>query len=116
MDILKLGSKGESVAKYQTALNKLGASPPLKVDAIFGVKTRAATEAWQRAHGLQVNGTLDLATKNKMELELELGPGASDPHDPNATPAPEERSGWGRWLVGGGLLVGAGLLLRKVLN
>ena len=42
----------------QAALNKAGATPPLKVDGVWGDKSRAALVAFQRSHALVVDGAL----------------------------------------------------------
>jgi hypothetical protein len=47
---LARGSTGKGVKKLQQRLNVLGASPPLKVDGIFGPKTQQALVAFQSAH------------------------------------------------------------------
>lgn len=43
-------------AALQAALNKLGADPQLVVDNSYGRETRRAVEAFQKAHGLTVDG------------------------------------------------------------
>lgn len=48
--VLREGSTGADVVKLQTILNGQGQS--LKTDGIFGPKTRAAVEAYQRSRGL----------------------------------------------------------------
>lgn len=40
----------------QTALNTLGAAPPLVVDGIVGPRTERAVRAFQQDHGLRVDG------------------------------------------------------------
>lgn len=40
----------------QYSLNRLGATPPLKVDGITGAATRTAVRAFQKANGLKVDG------------------------------------------------------------
>lgn len=49
-------------AQLQAALNAAGASPPLVVDGILGQHTRDAVSAFQRAHGLAVDGVAGAAT------------------------------------------------------
>ena len=51
---LTQGSKGDDVKALQQALNANGAN--LKVDGSFGPATKAALEAFQRAHGLKADG------------------------------------------------------------
>jgi lysozyme family protein len=57
-----------NAAALQAALNKLGADPQLTVDNSYGRETRRAVEAFQKAHGLTVDGlagdqTWDAITK-----------------------------------------------------
>lgn len=53
---LRRGSTAPEVAVLQQRLNEDGADPPLAVDGIFGRLTAAAVRAFQRRHGLQVDG------------------------------------------------------------
>lgn len=53
---LKYGSVGQDVITLQTALNKLGTSPQLSADGIFGQQTLLAVQNFQRQHGLAVDG------------------------------------------------------------
>lgn len=48
--MLRTGSTGSDVVKLQSLLNSGGAG--LKVDGIFGPKTRSAVAAYQRSRGL----------------------------------------------------------------
>ena len=50
----------QRVERVQTALNANGAQ--LAVDGKMGPKTRAALEAFQKAHGLKVTGRVDKET------------------------------------------------------
>ena len=50
----------QRVERLQTALNANGAQ--LTVDGKMGPKTRAALEAFQKAHGLKATGRVDKAT------------------------------------------------------
>src|SRR5215210_6996885 len=52
---LQVGSQGELVAQVQRALH-------VDADGIYGVQTDAAVRSWQRAKGLDVDGTVGLAT------------------------------------------------------
>lgn len=47
---LRFGSTGKGVKKLQQRLNAAGAEPPLKVDSMFGSKTRAAVVTFQEGH------------------------------------------------------------------
>ena len=49
MNTIKRGSRGPEVKTLQT---KLG----ITADGIFGLKTEAAVKAYQKAHGLTVDG------------------------------------------------------------
>lgn len=51
-----------SAKTLQAKLNERGASPELDVDGDIGPKTRAATKAFQLAHGLPATGVADEAT------------------------------------------------------
>lgn len=53
-NLLKVGSKGESVQWLQWELNKNGAN--LTVDGSFGQKTKAAVIEFQKQHGLTQDG------------------------------------------------------------
>lgn len=64
------GDKGAGVGTIQTNLNAAGASPKLAVDNIFGSATGNAVKAFQKAHGLVVDGIYGAATKAKMKQVL----------------------------------------------
>lgn len=56
---LREGSPDTSDIEFlQERLNADGATPPLEVDGIFGPLTHAATEEFQRRHGLAVDGVV----------------------------------------------------------
>ena len=57
---ISYGSSGEDVKKLQESLNEKGYS--LTVDGIFGSKTRAAVEDYQRKNGLNVDGIVGSKT------------------------------------------------------
>ena len=61
---LQEGDKGVAVEKLQKALNYYGAT--LATDGIFGPKTKEAVEAYQKAHGLTVDGLAGTATFNSL--------------------------------------------------
>jgi GH25 family lysozyme M1 (1,4-beta-N-acetylmuramidase) len=54
MPLIKKGSKGSAVLQLQKLLNKLGYK--LEEDGSFGPATDAAVKAYQKAHGLEVDG------------------------------------------------------------
>jgi len=53
---LKFCVHGDDVKVWQAVLNRDGAG--LKVDGIYGQKTKKATQAWQTAHGLVADGVV----------------------------------------------------------
>lgn len=53
---LRKGMASEYVAQMQAALNRAGASAPLKVDGDFGPATERALKAFQQARGLVPDG------------------------------------------------------------
>ena len=61
---LKYGSKGYFVRELQRLLNKVGYA--LKVDGIFGVRTRAAVKDFQRQNLLVVDGIVGIRTWTKL--------------------------------------------------
>ncbi|HXO69812.1 MAG TPA: peptidoglycan-binding protein [Bradyrhizobium sp.] len=54
----------------QTSLNKLGATPPLVVDGIFGAATRTAVRAFQKTKGLTANGVVAASTMKAVQDAL----------------------------------------------
>ncbi|MCP4399234.1 MAG: hypothetical protein GY801_18270 [bacterium] len=57
MPLIQSGSEGSYVALLQRKLNTAGVvQPPLEVDGLFGLKTRAAVQAFQTAHSLGSDG------------------------------------------------------------
>ncbi|MER5555947.1 peptidoglycan-binding protein [Streptomyces sp. NPDC002793] len=73
--VLKTGQRNENVRSAQLLLASSGYR--LAADGIFGPATAAATSAFQRGHGLTVNGSIDEPTWNK--LGRTIGRGASGP-------------------------------------
>lgn len=65
---MKLGSQGDAVHELQMALKALGY--PLKGSGYFGQQTDAAVEAFQRKHGLVVDGEVGPATQSKLDEVL----------------------------------------------
>jgi hypothetical protein len=54
----------------QTALNKLGATPQLVVDGIFGAGTRTAVRAFQESKGLAADGVVTESTMAAIQAAL----------------------------------------------
>ena len=54
----------------QTALNILGADPPLDVDGEYGPQTQAAVKQFQETHGLVADGWAGDATHVALQLAL----------------------------------------------
>jgi len=70
MAVLKKGSKGKPVNQLQTALNKNGVSPKLKVDGTFGPKTEVGVKSFQKKKKLKADGIV-----GEMSLfALKIGP------------------------------------------
>jgi peptidoglycan hydrolase-like protein with peptidoglycan-binding domain len=55
--VLRLGSSGDAVRQLQSALQGLGEHPGA-IDGQFGSRTEAAVKAFQRAHGIAVDGVV----------------------------------------------------------
>ena len=71
---LKMGLRGKGVPALQVGLNRWLKSqqmPLLKIDGIFGPRTETAVKAFQRANGLEVDGTVELKTwKELLSLRI----------------------------------------------
>lgn len=65
-EVLKLGSKGQSVKLLQKKLNKFGYN--LSVDGIFGKGTKFAICDFQKRNKLKVTGMADVKTFDKLKL------------------------------------------------
>ncbi len=68
--LLRLGSRGPDVSEVQSALNRAGGSrlPPLGADGIFGQKTHARVQEFQRSKGLAVDGIVGPMTRRALGL------------------------------------------------
>ena len=64
-NILKNGSRGDSVKSWQTLLNYWGYSCG-NADGIFGAKTVEATKKFQREYGLEADGVVGSVTWGMM--------------------------------------------------
>jgi Putative peptidoglycan binding domain len=60
----------QTITGIQQALNYLGANPPLVVDGMEGLKTRASIEAFQKAHNLTADGIVGRFTRAALQLAL----------------------------------------------
>lgn len=54
--MVQQGSSGDDVVKLQKLLNDAGATPPLVTDGKFGPRTATAVKAYQKVHGLKIDG------------------------------------------------------------
>ena len=54
--ILRLGDRGEAVARWQRALNRTRPQAPIGTDGVFGPQTEKATKLFQRSVGLGPEG------------------------------------------------------------
>lgn len=59
-----------TVKKIQSGLNRLGQSPVLVEDGDYGPKTKAAVEAFQKAHDLVVDGWAGPKTETAVQVEV----------------------------------------------
>ena len=77
--MLQMGSRGPQVTKLQGDLNKLlpFEVPPLKLDGIFGPKTRARLVTFQSRNGLRPDGIAGPKTLGRMQQMF--GPGVPPP-------------------------------------
>jgi ABC toxin N-terminal region/Putative peptidoglycan binding domain len=60
--ILSIGAHRPAVQELQLKLNMAGATPPLKVDGMFGGQTSRAVRDFQAAHGLDDDGIVGPGT------------------------------------------------------
>jgi len=71
LDVLsKMGSRGDDVAKIQSALKSMGYYSG-GVDGIFGVKTQDAVMKFQKARGLAVDGIVGAQTLKALGLQVD---------------------------------------------
>ena len=82
MTNLKYGSRGDAVKTLQTNLNKLGYNCGT-ADGVFGVKTRTAVLAFQKAKGLEVDGVVGAITL--AAIDAAFGKGTSSSAAPKPT-------------------------------
>src|SRR5437764_1180572 len=78
--LLRVGSTGELVRALQRELKAAGFDPQ-GTDGVFGAHTRAAVAAYQRAHGLSVDGVAGPQTMHALHTD---GFGPSNPHAPTS--------------------------------
>lgn len=93
--VLRQGSRGSAVERVQFWLNTIAQYddniPTLTVDGIFGTGTTAAVRAFQRRHGLTVDGVVGKATWDAIYREYRSI--QSDNGTPNAYPGTPLRPG-----------------------
>ena len=82
MDSLRPGEKSDRVKQLQTDLTSLGYDPG-KIDSIYGKQTKAAVEAFQRDHGLSVDGIAGDKTLAALDEALHRDPPSPGPVDPD---------------------------------
>jgi peptidoglycan hydrolase-like protein with peptidoglycan-binding domain len=86
--VLGYGTEGAPVRQLQEKLNQAGAQPPLDVDGQYGEQTEQAVLAFQKRHGLDLDGVAGPHTQRKLD-EVLRGTPAPTP----ATPAPKPSQG-----------------------
>ncbi|MBC7083989.1 MAG: peptidoglycan-binding protein [Firmicutes bacterium] len=69
---LKKGMRGDDVVRLQQGLANLGFYSG-ECDGLFGDRTLQAVEAFQRQHGLRVDGVVGASTWERLEAELRKG-------------------------------------------
>jgi peptidoglycan hydrolase-like protein with peptidoglycan-binding domain len=67
--MIQFGDTGDKVKALQHTLNARGATPPLKEDSDFGIKTEMALKRCQADNGLPQSGILDAATASLLGIE-----------------------------------------------
>jgi cell wall-associated NlpC family hydrolase len=94
--ILGRGDKGQSVSHLQQQLHRLGYTsaegPPLMIASDFGRDTDRAVRAFQRAHGLQVDGVVGKETREAL-AKAERTPLLSEKTHPNHSLFQEAQQG-----------------------
>ena len=87
--VLKNGSTGEAIKTLQENLLRLGyALPKYGADGKFGTETEKAIEAFQKAHGLTVDGKYGEATHEALMAALSEVPSNEQPAPTPDTPTP----------------------------
>lgn len=80
--VLRSGDHGDDVLGLQREINRLGirdaSGRALREDGAFGERTREAVQAYQRAHGLQVDGVAGRETFGSLARQRPSGPMAVD--------------------------------------
>ncbi len=105
--LLKRGDRGQSVFNLQAALKRAGYSPG-PIDGIYGPLTTQAVAAFQKAHGLRVDGVAGPQTLATLEAVLVHMDRESRP--PAPVVATETQSG--SWLPLALILGGLWYLMR----
>lgn len=66
--LLRVGAQGQAVRQLQADLVKLGHD--LRIDGVFGVKSKAAVQDFQSRNGLAADGVVGPRTRAKLDLVL----------------------------------------------
>lgn len=94
--VLKQGATGDHIERMQSSLARLGYSDAsgrvLKADGDFGERTGEAVKAFQKAHGLQVDGVVGPDTRAAL-LKAERTPLLSERTHPDHSLFQEARDG-----------------------
>lgn len=120
--LLKNGNRGEEVKSLQTALGRQGYNVG-GVDGIFGAKTLAAVKAFQKAHGLTVDGVVGPQTASALGLDWQGGSSSSDSNTSSSPSLSDSTIGsgaaltapmtdWSKYALWGGVAV-VGILIAK---
>jgi len=86
MQTLRVGSRGETVEKWQFFLRGLGLYMH-EVDGVFGEATKEATQAFQRLHGLGEDGVAGNRTLGQA-MRLDFDVVTDDPEAPDSLELP----------------------------
>jgi peptidoglycan hydrolase-like protein with peptidoglycan-binding domain len=84
---LRIHSRGSQVTRLQQELKAAGVSPGA-IDGAFGANTLKAVKAYQRKHGLAVDGVVGPKTWSKLmnDGRRPAGVGGASPAQPDAAP------------------------------
>lgn len=86
--LLEIGSKGDLVKQVQHAINKLGYTPALVEDGIFGRDTYQAVQWAQRLKGIPADGIVGPQTLQALGLSEQPAPQPKPAPQPTPKPQP----------------------------